>query len=125
MVYPEQVEQKIGFDQIRILLKEKCQSSLGAAWADKIKFTTDFKLLEKLLGQTREFIQIQSSGEGFPGGSFQAIGPYLNKAKIEGSYLQEDELHQIKLSLQTLTNCLKFFNTTSSWWVPSKTIKHA
>jgi DNA mismatch repair protein MutS2 len=109
MVYPEQVEQKIGFDQIRTLLKEKCQSSLGSSWVDKLQFSTDFKLLDKLLGQTREFISILSQGEGFPGGSYRPLNPYLSKAKIEGSHLQADELHQLKLSIQTLADCLKFF----------------
>ena len=29
MIYPQNFEQKIGFDQIRQLLKDKCLSTLG------------------------------------------------------------------------------------------------
>ena len=29
MIYPQNFEQKIGFDQVRTLLKEKCLSTVG------------------------------------------------------------------------------------------------
>ena len=108
MVYPEHIEQKIGFDQIRTLLKEKCQSNLGSSWVDRIKFSNDFKLLKKLLGQTREFITVLQEEE-FPGGNYSPISPYLTKIKIDGSYLPEDELHALRQGIVTLKGCLHFF----------------
>ena len=34
MTYPDSFEHKIGFDEIRTLLKGRCLSSLGTEWAD-------------------------------------------------------------------------------------------
>ena len=34
MIYPENFEQKIGFDEIRTLLKGRCMSTLGTEWVD-------------------------------------------------------------------------------------------
>ncbi len=109
MLYPENLEQKIGFDHIRQLLKQQCLSSLGTAFVDKIRFTDDITLLEKLLGQTREFMRILSGGEPFPAANFLPFDRQLDKARLEGAYLMEEELHGLRLSLQTVAACLRFF----------------
>lgn len=109
MLYPENLEQKIGFDHIRQLLKQHCLSSLGTAFVDKIRFTDDVGLLQKLLGQTNEFMRILASGESFPSSNFLPFERQLEKARLEGAYLLEDELHGLRLSLQTIASCLRFF----------------
>ena len=40
MIYPHNFEQKIGFDQIRQLLKSKCLSTLGEERVDEMTFQT-------------------------------------------------------------------------------------
>ena len=40
MIYPHNFEQKIGFDQIRQLLKGKCLSTLGEERVDEMTFWT-------------------------------------------------------------------------------------
>ena len=109
MLYPENLEQKIGFDHIRQLLKQQCLSSLGTAFVDKVRFTDDLSLLQKLLGQTQEFMDIVASGEAFPSSNFLPFDRQLEKARLEGAFLSEEELHGLRLSLQTITSCLRFF----------------
>jgi DNA mismatch repair protein MutS2 len=109
MLYPDNLEQKIGFDQVRQLLRQCCLSSLGTSFVDKIRFTDDVGLLNKLLGQTREFMHILASGEAFPSSNFLPFDKQLDKARLEGAYLQEEELHGLRLSLQTIAACLRFF----------------
>ncbi|SFG55059.1 DNA mismatch repair protein MutS2 [Algoriphagus hitonicola] len=109
MLYPKNLEQKINFQKIKDLLKEECTSALGMDYVDKIAFSSDPRLVQKLLDQTDEFLQIIISGEFFPSSNFTNLNPFLEKAKLEGAFLDQDEFHEIKLSLQTLQACLKFF----------------
>ncbi|MFD2037125.1 endonuclease MutS2 [Belliella marina] len=113
MIYPNSVEDKINFDKIKELVKAECNSSLGVDFVNKMNFSKDLNLITKLLDQTEEFRQILVSGEAFPSSNFTNIYPYLEKAKIEGTFLYEDDFHEIKLSLLTLSGCVAFFNKFS------------
>ncbi|MBW3467119.1 endonuclease MutS2 [Arthrospiribacter ruber] len=109
MNYPNNLEEKINFSKIRELLKEECSSSLGTDFVDKMSFSKDHNLVQRLLDQTEEFRKIILSGELFPSSNFTNIHPFLEKAKIAGTFLYEDEFHEIKLSLSTLSRCIEFF----------------
>jgi DNA mismatch repair protein MutS2 len=109
MLYPSNLEQKINFPKIKNLIKEECNSSLGRDYVEKISFSSDFSLVQKLLDQTDEFKKILESGESFPSSSISDINPFLEKAKLEGTFLDEEEFHELKLSLQTVKGCLNFF----------------
>ncbi|MDN3203159.1 endonuclease MutS2 [Algoriphagus sediminis] len=109
MIYPRSVEQKINFIKIKALLKELCSSALGQSYVDKLSFSSDHKLVNKLLDQTQEFTKILISGENFPSSNYTDLTPFLEKAKLEGAYLDEEEFQEIKLSLATLKGCITFF----------------
>ncbi|KEO74721.1 endonuclease MutS2 [Anditalea andensis] len=108
MLYPNNLESKINFDKIKELIKSECTSIIGADFVTKISFSKDPSLIQKLLDQTEEFRQILLSGEMFPTSNFLNIYPFLDKAKIEGTFLYEDEFYEIKLSLITLEGCTSF-----------------
>ncbi|MEX2511789.1 MAG: Smr/MutS family protein [Cyclobacteriaceae bacterium] len=112
-LYPDNLEEKINFDKIRLLIKDECTSTLGAAFVQKITFSRDQRLLSKLLEQTDEFRRILISGDPFPSSNYINIYPYLKRAKIEGTFLFEDEFHEIRLGLKTLEGCVIFFNKFS------------
>ncbi len=113
MNYPINAEEKINFDKIRELIKGECSSSLGSDFVDKMTFSKDLNLITRLLDQTEEFRQILISGQPFPSSNYTNIYPYLEKAKIEGAFLYEDDFHEIKLALLTLSGCVTFFNEFS------------
>lgn len=109
MLYPNNIEQKIGFDAIRFLLKEECNSSLGTSFVDKMSFSDDFKKISKRLYQAEEFRRILSQDEYFPSSHYIDATVYLNKAKTQGAFLTEEEFHEIQLSLDTVFRCIRFF----------------
>jgi DNA mismatch repair protein MutS2 len=109
MLYPSNLEQKISFLKIKELLKEECTSSLGQEYVDKVSFSSDYKLVTKLLDQTEEFLSILISGESFPSSNFTNLIPFLEKAKLEGAFLDQEEFYEVKLALQTLKACIGFF----------------
>jgi DNA mismatch repair protein MutS2 len=109
MLYPSNLEHKINFVKIKEILKTECTSSLGMDFVDKISFTSDANLVARLLDQTEEFRQILVSGESFPTSNFTNLHPYLEKAKLENSFLDAEDFHEVKLSLQTIRTCVSFF----------------
>jgi DNA mismatch repair protein MutS2 len=109
LIYPHNFEQKIGFDKIRLLLEQKCLSSLGVQYVHKMKFGTDAQLIEKYLQQCAEFVHIINKAENFPQQYYYDITPYLQSAKIEGAFLDEEAFVQIKKSLATIAACIQFF----------------
>ncbi|MFY0591219.1 endonuclease MutS2 [Roseivirga sp.] len=109
MLYPQNLESKLGFDKIRISLQAACESNLGHEFVQKIKFSSDRNHIDKWLAQTNEFVKIIESGELFPNSNYIDISPYFTKAKVENSHLAEEEFFDIVLTLKTLNRCLDFF----------------
>jgi DNA mismatch repair protein MutS2 len=111
MLYPANLEQKVNFSKIKELLKAECTSTLGQDYVDKVAFSSDYGLVQRLLDQTEEFRQLLIAGEAFPSSNFTNLNPYLEKAKLEGAFLEQEEFQEVKLALLTLKSCIAFFQT--------------
>ncbi|WP_273211464.1 endonuclease MutS2 [Runella zeae] len=109
MLYPQDLEQKLGFDRIREQLSELCLSPLGQAFVQKIRFSDNFVVIDKLTRQTAEMKNIleETTGE-FPAQNYLDATPALEKIRIEGMLLSLDEFFDLKLSLRTIRQVLKF-----------------
>lgn len=71
MIYPQNFEQKIGFDQIRQLLKDKCLSTLGEEKVSDMGFSEQYEVVEENLNQVTEFVRIIQEEDGFPTNFFR------------------------------------------------------
>ncbi len=116
MFYPSNLEQKINFLKIKDLLKDECTSSLGKEYVDRMAFSSDYNLVTKLLDQTEEFRRIIISGELFPSSHFTNLTPYLEKAKLEGAFLDEEDFFELKGALLTLKGCISFIQKNSEFY---------
>ncbi len=116
MLYPSNLEQKINFLKIKDLLKDECTSSLGKEYVDRMAFSSDYNLVTKLLDQTEEFQRILISGEMFPSSHFTNLTPYLEKAKLEGAFLDEEDFYELKGALLTLKGCITFFQKNGEFY---------
>ena len=65
MIYPHNFEQKIGFDQIRQLLKGKCLSTLGEERVDEMTFSDNYDEINQRLEQVVEFVRITQEEERY------------------------------------------------------------
>jgi DNA mismatch repair protein MutS2 len=108
MVYPDDVEEKLGFDQLRLRLATYCLSGLGLNELEKIRFRSDFQGVRTLLLQTDEFKQILDRAEDFPQDHFFDPGLLLKTIVIEESFIEADEMLKIAQSLQTVFSCMAF-----------------
>ena len=108
MIYPHNFEHKTGFDQIRRLVREKCLSPLGEERVDEIAFSTDYSEITRRLDQTNEFLQILHGDAEFPAAYFFDVRYSLKRIRPEGTFLDERELYDLKRSLQTITDIVRF-----------------
>jgi DNA mismatch repair protein MutS2 len=109
MLYPNTIEQKLGFDKLRERLKDACISPLGISFVEKIRFSDNFGMVEKLVSQTAEMKRIIEIGENFPSQNYLDVTPFLKRAAIEGMLLTQSEFSDLKVSLQTIRQCVRFF----------------
>lgn len=110
MIYPNEVEQKLGFDQIKQRLKNYCLSRPGEQHVDQITFLTDKGIISQLLLQNLEFKMILDKGEDFPARHYHDPTEWLAKILIEGNYLEERELLDLANALQTIQACRSFLD---------------
>ena len=112
MIYPQNFEQKIGFDSIRHLLKDKCLSTLGQERVDGMNFSESFKDINEWLEQVMEFIRIIQEEDSFPDQYFFDVRPSLKRIRVEGMYLDEQELFDLRRSLETIRDIIRFLTPT-------------
>ena len=110
MVYPDNFEPKIGFDKIRQHLIGKCLSPLGIEKVHEMEFSSSFDVIEEQLAQTDEFIRIIQEEDGFPTSFFFDVRPSLKNIHIEGTWLDEPALFDLRRSLQTINEIVSFLN---------------
>ena len=110
MIYPQNFEQKIGFDQIRQLLKDKCLSTLGEERVTDMTFSEQHEEVEDKLNQVTEFVRIIQEEDGFPDQFFFDVRPSLKRVRIEGMYLDEQELFDLRRSLETIRDIVRFLH---------------
>ena len=111
MIYPEHFEQKIGFDQIRQLLKKGCSSSLGEEKVDELTFMDSYDLIMEQLSRGEEFVRIIQEENNFPESFFFDVRPALKRLRVEGTYLDEQELFDLRRSLETIYQIVRYFKT--------------
>ena len=108
MIYPNNFEHKLGFDEIRRLLKERCLSTLGKEKVDEMTFSTDVDVINEWLTQVREFRSLQETKDDFPMQYFFDVREAIMRIRLENTHLEEDEVWDLRRSLETITNIVKY-----------------
>ena len=109
MTYPQNFEEKIGFDKIRSLICDRCLSTLGSERVADMQFQTSFDTIDRLLHETEEFTHILQTEDNFPADYFFDIRSSLQRIRIEGTFLDETELFNLRRSLETIRHIVGFF----------------
>lgn len=109
MLYPENCLERLGFNEVRQLIHKHCLSPMGQQMVDKMQVMTKYDQINKFLRQTNEFKSILENQEPLQISTFFDIKSLADKIKVEGTYLVEEELHQMYASLQTVFSVLRFF----------------
>ena len=110
MLYPSTFEQKLGVDTIRQILGSYCLSSLGRSRVDKIAFSTDPAEINTWHAQTAEMKQILQFEENFPSQDYYDLIPELLRVRIPNTYMETEQLSQLKLSASTIHSLQHFLS---------------
>lgn len=108
MIYPENFENKIGFDKIRQLLISRCLSPLGKEIVEKMAFSSNYTYIVETLSQTEELIRIIQEEDDFPTNYFLDVRPALRNIRVEGTWIDEATLFDLRRSLQTIRDIVSF-----------------
>ncbi len=119
MLYPTHIEQKIAFSSIRQLLKDKCVSTLGEEKVDEIQFSSDYAEVMKLLSQTDEMLRVLTNdSDELPIGDFYDVRPALSRVRIEGLFLDELEVFDLRRALEAVRRLVAFLTKNEETLYP-------
>lgn len=107
MIYPNNFEQKIGFDEIRSLLKSKCLSTLGKEMVDEMSFSADVDTVNEWLQQVKEFRRMLEETDNFPMQYFFDVRESVTRLRLEGTHMEEGEVFDLRRSMETICNIVK------------------
>lgn len=113
MIYPENASDKLGFTEIKALIKGQCLSEMGQQMVNRIQVMTNYDQISKFLRQTSEFKNILENDAPLPIHHLYNIRTLAEKARIEGVYLTEEEFFHVALSLNTVFSVIQYFNDRS------------
>ena len=108
MIYPTNFEDKIGFNEVKAMLRQLCLSTLGKGEVEKIAFSTNAEQVNTWLNQTREFRRIQEQKDDFPLTFFIDCREALQRIRIANTHLEEDELLDLRRSLDTINRIVAY-----------------
>lgn len=115
MTYPENIERKLGFSEIRTLLKGRCMSTLGTEWVDtQVQFSTDYEEVTESLQQVKEFMVFMNEEEDVYEENFYDVRQPLLRIRPERTYMEELDLFDLKRSLQTVTSLVNFLRKSTA-----------
>lgn len=112
MIYPENFEQKIGFTAIREMLVHLCTFAPGAEEAANMAFTDKPKWIEARLDETYEMFRVLSDPSmAFPACAFYDVRDSLHRIHVEGLFLDETEVFDLRRTLEAVRQLLTFIQS--------------
>ena len=118
MVYPDNFENKIGFDRIRSQVKALCVTQGAVDKLFEAAFSDDYESVVARLGQVFEMRTVLMMDNGLPEGSFVDMDAFLKKGAVEGSFLDVGELAALRKGLAMVHGLVAFFNARTDEQYP-------
>lgn len=114
MIYPPNIESKIGFDRIKNRIMSFCLSSLGEARIANLHFMNDYNSILLEISRVDEFKNILLMGESFPSSNYFDMRELVERLNVIGSTMNKEELFDLLSSLSTVMSIELFFNEARS-----------
>lgn len=119
MVYPENFETKIKFDKIRQLISGNSLSDMGRELVNDIAFSSNAEWIRTALAETAEFMRICQEEDDFPVSYYHDARPFLARIRVEGLFLEVNELVVLKNSLESIERHHPFLQQQTGTIPPS------
>lgn len=99
MIYPATFEQKIGFDRLREQVADRCTMQAARRLVEEQGFLTSPREIERRLALADEMRQLLMMEFDFPGGDYPDVEDVVAKLRIEGTFLDAEEMVVLKEAL--------------------------
>ena len=112
MFYPSNIESKIDFTVIREELVRRCASSLGRERVEAMQMETEYEKVQHMLLLTDQMRQVQADPMlSFPRGEIRDMREAVARIRIEGLFLDEAELDDLRKTLSYAVEVEQFFGS--------------
>ena len=112
MIYPANIEQKIDFTVLRDELSRRCASALGRERVDAMHMETDYAVVDRLLRLTDQMrLAKADTSLSFPRGEIYDTREALGRIRVEGLFLDEAELDNLRKTLSYAVELERFFSS--------------
>ncbi len=108
LLYPDHIIQKLEFNKIIDLLEANCISSLGRRRLKELQFVTNIDQIEFALLQTEEMKSVIQFDDYLPTENYFELNEELQTLRIENTALDAEQIHRIRLVMQTIGGIYKF-----------------
>lgn len=108
--YPNNIETKIDFTVIRDELHRRCASHLGRERVDAMHMETEYETVQHMLLLTDQMLQAQTDPMlTFPRGDIHDMREAIARIRVEGLFLDEAELDDLRKTLAYAVELERFF----------------
>lgn len=109
MIYPVNASDKLGLAEIKTYIKQKCLSEPGREMVERIQPQVKYDQIDRFLRQTNEFKDLLVNDSPLPVDHLYPIKSLVEKARVEGAFLSEEEFYRVLLSLRTVYAVIRYF----------------
>ena len=110
MFFPDNIEEKIDFTVIREELMHRCSSPLGRERVEAMQMETDYETVLRLLLVTDQMRAVLSDPAlTFPRGEIHDLREAVARVRVEGLFLDETELNNLRHSITYAAELEHFF----------------
>lgn len=120
MIFPDKIEEKIGFDGVRAQIAKRCHCQGALDRCAEMSFMIDFGTIRAALEATAEMNASIHSDEAVPLSGLHDIDAPLSLIRIPGTFLEIKELVKVRRMLQCFVAVSSYFsrNKTESGRTP-------
>ena len=108
MIYPATFEQKIGFDRLREQVAARCTMRAARERLADEGFSTSPREIERRLALADEMRLVLDMERDFPGGDYPDIDYVVAKLRVEGSFLDVEEVAVLHKALSVVGGIVAF-----------------
>ncbi len=113
MIYPDKIEEKIGFTAVRTELDRRCHCEGARKKCGEMEFLTDYPSVLSSLTAVAEMVAANHSDETLPLEGVNDIDKDLSLIKIPGTFLEIKDLIKVRRMLDCFSKVASFFKTNA------------
>ncbi|WP_303668341.1 endonuclease MutS2 [uncultured Duncaniella sp.] len=114
MIFPDKIEEKIGFDGVRAQISKRCHCQGAHDLCAEMSMMTGFQSIRAALQATAEMSSALHSDETVPLAGLHDIDTPLSLIRVPGTFLETKELLKVRRMLQCFAEVSSFFSRHST-----------